>query len=155
MRPTRGSSSTSSSTASITLARTEWMWAISTMGTGRGARPGRMAAARSAAATPSSRSGARARKRSSSPAVRGTTGRPPGDSRGQHDRRVLEGLALEQPGEEQVALLPQGQLVVEVEIGVVGQQPAGLELDQGGGDEQELGGDLEVEVSSSAANSVR
>ena len=65
--------------------------------------------------------------------------------RAEHRRDVLERLALEQAGEQQVALLPQGELVVEVDVGRTRQQPAGLELDQRGGDEQELGGDVEVE----------
>src|SRR5205823_13129661 len=60
--------------------------------------------------------------------------------------RVLERLALEQPGEQEVALLEEGQLLVEVDVVAARQQPAGLELDEGGGDEQELGGDVEVEV---------
>ena len=60
-------------------------------------------------------------------------------------RDVLERLALEQPGEQEVALLPQGELVVEVERCRARQQPAGLELDERGGDQQELGGDVEVE----------
>ena len=64
----------------------------------------------------------------------------------EHDRRVLERLALEQAGEQQVALLPQGQLVVEVEVGLVGQQSPRLQLDERRRDEQELGGDLEVEL---------
>ena len=64
---------------------------------------------------------------------------------GQHGGGVLEGLALEQAGEEEVALLPQGQLVVEIAVVEVGQQAPGLQLDQRGRDEQELGGDLEVE----------
>src|SRR5581483_8472998 len=54
---------------------------------------------------------------------------------------VLERLALEQPGEEEVALLPEGELLVELDVVPPGQEPAGLQLDQGGGDEQELGGD--------------
>ena len=84
--------------------------------------------------------------RSSRPAVRGWE-RPAavGQAR-QHPRRVLERLALEQAGQQQVALLPQRELVVEVDVVVAGQQAAGLELDQGRGDQQELGGDVEVEV---------
>ena len=35
----------------------------------------------------------------------------------EHGGDVLERLALEQAGEQQVALLPQGQLVVEVDVG--------------------------------------
>src|SRR5207245_1985891 len=60
--------------------------------------------------------------------------------------RVLERLALQQAGEEQVALLEQQQLVVEVEVVAARQQAAGLELDERGGDEEELGGHLEIEM---------
>ncbi len=58
---------------------------------------------------------------------------------------VLERLALEQPGQEEVALLEAQQLLVELEVLDAGEQAAGLELDQRGGDEEELGGDVEVE----------
>src|SRR5690606_28335055 len=64
----------------------------------------------------------------------------------QHARNVLERLALEQAGEQQVALLPQGQLLVEVDVVAPRQEAPGLELDQGRGDQQELGRDLEIEV---------
>ena len=63
----------------------------------------------------------------------------------EHLGGVLEGLALEQAGEQEVALLPEGELVVEVDVGVLGQEALALQLDEGGGDQQELGGDLEVE----------
>ena len=59
--------------------------------------------------------------------------------------RVLERLALEQPGQQQVALLPQRQLLVELDVVAAGQQPAGLQLQQHGGDQQELGRHVEVE----------
>ena len=59
--------------------------------------------------------------------------------------RVLEGLALEQPGEQEVALLEAQQLLVELDVVAARQQPPRLELDQRRGDEQELGGDVEVE----------
>ena len=36
--------------------------------------------------------------------------------RPEHGRDVLERLAVEEPGEEQIAFLPQGQLVVEVDV---------------------------------------
>ena len=58
---------------------------------------------------------------------------------------VLERLALDQPRQQQVALFPQRQLVVEIDVVGTGQQAARLELDQGGGDQHELGGDVEVE----------
>ena len=43
------------------------------------------------------------------------------------------------------ALLPEGQLLVEVDVVVARQQALGLQLDERGGDEQELGGDVEIE----------
>ena len=55
------------------------------------------------------------------------------------------GLALEQAGEQQVALLPPDQLLVGVDVVGAGQQPAGLELDEDGGDDQELRERLQVE----------
>jgi hypothetical protein len=61
-------------------------------------------------------------------------------------RRVLERLALEQLREEQVALLPEGELVVDVDVAHPRQQPAALELHEGCGDEEELGRHLEVEA---------
>ncbi len=63
----------------------------------------------------------------------------------EHAGDVLEHLAVDEPSQKQVALVPEGQLVVEVEIVVAGQQAPGLQLDEGGGDEEELGGDLEID----------
>ena len=59
--------------------------------------------------------------------------------------RVLERLALQQPSQEQVALLPQGQLLLQIAVVPPGEQAAGLELDQGGGDEEELGGHVQID----------
>ena len=58
---------------------------------------------------------------------------------------VLERLALEQAGEQQVALLPERELLVEVDVVSTGQQSPRLQLDERRGDEQELGRDVEVE----------
>ena len=60
--------------------------------------------------------------------------------------RVLERLALEQARQQEVALLEAQQLFVELELVEAREQAAGLELHQRGGDEQELGGDVEVEL---------
>ena len=60
-------------------------------------------------------------------------------------RDILERLALEQPGEEQVALFEPQQLFVELGVLEAGQQASGLQLHEGGGDQQELGGDVEIE----------
>ena len=86
----------------------------------------------------------RATKRSSGPTRRGNE-RAASARPAQDGGRVLERLALEQAGQEQVALLPEGQLLVEVDVVAARQQPPGLELDQRGRDEQELGGHVEVE----------
>ena len=59
---------------------------------------------------------------------------------------VFERLALEQSRQQQIALLEQPQLFVEVDVVAPGQQTAGLELDERGGDQQELGRDLEVHL---------
>ena len=64
----------------------------------------------------------------------------------QDQRSVLEGLALDQACQQEIPLLPQTEFVVEIDLVVVGQQPAGLEFDQCGGDQEKLGGDLEVEL---------
>ena len=49
------------------------------------------------------------------------------------------GLALEQAGQQQVALLPADQLLVGVDVVAPGQEAARLELDEHGGDDQKLG----------------
>ena len=77
-----------------------------------------------------------------------TRERAPGTigERVERDGRVLERLALDEAGEQQVALGPQRQLLVEVEVVVARQEAAGLQLDQRGGDEEELGGDVEAQL---------
>ena len=63
---------------------------------------------------------------------------------------VLERLALEQAGEQQVALLPERELLVEIDVVATREQAACLQLDERRGDQQELGRDVEVERSASA-----
>ena len=122
------------------------MWTMDTLGSGLGDAARTRARARSSGVTPASRSGARARNQASGPAVRGAAAGAVVEHPGQVRARLGERLALQQLGQEQVALLEQGQLVVvEAVAGRLGQQAAGLELDQGGGDDQELGGRLQVE----------
>jgi hypothetical protein len=60
-------------------------------------------------------------------------------------RRLLERLALQQAGEEKVALLPEPELLVEVDVITAWEQAPRLELHQDGGDQEELGGHLQVE----------
>ena len=78
--------------------------------------------------------------------MRGTRAAPDPQVALEHPGRVLERLALEQAGEEQVALLEAQQLLVELAHVGAREQAAGLELDERRGDEQELGGDVEVEA---------
>ena len=82
----------------------------------RARRPAGTRPAGRSAVTPASRSGVRSRKRSSSPATRGNDRPASSARRREHRGGVLERLALEQAGEEQVALLPERQLVVEVDV---------------------------------------
>jgi hypothetical protein len=61
-----------------------------------------------------------------------------------HLRRILERLAFEEPGQQEISLLPQAEFVIEIEGVVDGQQAPTLQFDQGGGDQQELRRQLEV-----------
>ena len=63
----------------------------------------------------------------------------------EHAGDVLEGLALQQAGQQEVAFLPQRQLIVEVDVVTTGQEPTRFELDERCGDQQELGGDVEID----------
>ena len=56
------------------------------------------------------------------------------------------GLALEQPGQQEVPLLPADELLVGLDVAAAGQQAPGLELDEDGGHHQELGQDLQVDL---------
>ena len=145
IRPTRGSSSISSSTASATGHRTGATWSRSTWGTGLGVDRPEERVAQLVGGDAGQQVGRQVGERLLQPG-------PPGDRAlgqrgepGQLGGGVLERLALEQAGQEQVALLPDGQLLVELDVLAAGQQAPGLELDQGGGDQDELGGDVEVE----------
>ena len=61
----------------------------------------------------------------------------------QHPGRLLEGAALEEAGQEEVAVLRGGELVGDLVV-VLDQEVPGLELDQRGRQQQELGGGVEV-----------
>ena len=61
------------------------------------------------------------------------------------ERGVLERLALEQPREQEVALLEAEQLFVELGVVETREEAARLQLHEGGRDEEELGGDVEIE----------
>ena len=62
-----------------------------------------------------------------------------------HRGDVLERLALEQAGEQQITLFPERELLVEVDVVATRKQAACLQLDERRGDEEELGRDVEVE----------
>ncbi len=55
------------------------------------------------------------------------------------------GLELEEPGQETVALLEAGELLVVLDVVGTGKELAGLELHQDGRDHEELAGGLDVE----------
>ncbi len=63
----------------------------------------------------------------------------------QHRGDILEGDTCQQAGEQLVALFEQSQLVVEIHVIGAGKEPSRLQLDEGGGNEDELAGHLEVE----------
>src|SRR4029079_14943420 len=67
------------------------------------------------------------------------------DTRMQHLRRVLEGLAVEQPTEQQIAFLEAAQLLVELDVVAPREQAPGLQLHQRRRDQQELGCRLEID----------
>ena len=64
-----------------------------------------------------------------------------------HDAsRVLERLALEQAREQEVALLESHQLFVEIDVLAPREEAPRLQLDERRRDEQELGGDVEIDA---------
>ncbi len=63
---------------------------------------------------------------------------------------MFERAVLQQPGEQQVANLEQRQVFFVVDLSGR-QQPGGLEVEQGGGDHQERGGLLQVQLGSDLA----
>ena len=60
--------------------------------------------------------------------------------------RRLEGLALQQASQQQIALRPQGQFLVQVQRLAVGQKAAALQLNQRGSDKQKFGGHFQIEL---------
>ena len=122
------------------------MCVVWTSSTTFGARPRRAAASNASSATRSSGSGASERNGSSGPGgARDRTARGL-QPVAHHARRVLERLALEQPREQEVALLEAHQLLVEIDVFAAGQQPARLQLDERRRDQQELGRDVEIDA---------
>ena len=72
-------------------------------------------------------------------------GAPVGEGPRQEIGDVLVGPVLQQPGEEQVAGLEQGQVLGVLDL-PRGQQPGRFQVEQGGGDDQELAGLVQVPV---------
>ena len=113
---------------------------------GLGANAASAIAANSLRAMPSSTSGSSSASHGSRAASRGRrgAGRRPASRRGQRGD-LLERAVLQQPGEQQVPGLQQRQVLLVLDR-AVGQQPGGLEVQQGGGDDQERGGLVQVPV---------
>ena len=114
-------------------------------GTGFGASARAASAANSCGPSPSRTSGSRLANCGSrvtdadEPAA--LLGHPVGEEGG----RLLVGAVLQQPGEEQVARLEQREVLLVVDL-AARQQPGGLEVEQRGGDDEELGGLAQVPV---------
>ena len=131
--------------ASATLARIGATWSVSTTGASFGASARRAAASSCSGRTRSSGSGTSERNGSSGPATRGTIRSARRIRAENAPAASLKVLHSSSRREQQVALLEAQQVLVEVEVGRRGEQPARLQLDQGGSDEQELGRDVEIE----------
>ena len=114
-------------------------------GTGSGRSARAASAANSAGPRPSSTSGSRPAKRSSRPTARGNRRASSASRAASTGGHLLVGAVLQQPGEQQVAGLEQGEVLLVLDL-AGRQQPGGLEVEQGGGDDQELGGLAEVPV---------
>ena len=142
-----GSAAEHDSTASRTLARIGAMWSTSICSYRlRRQRPQRPPPA--AWTAPPARAG-RGRATGTAPRGRPRRARLRSARRTsvvQRRGRVLERLALEQAGEQEVALLEAQELLVELDLLERRQEAARLELDERRRDEQELGRDLEVEA---------
>lgn len=65
--------------------------------------------------------------------------------RAEDSTHVLERLALEEPRQQEVALLPESEFLVEIDVLSSGQQTTSLQFHEGGRDQQELGRHVEIE----------
>ena len=112
-------------------------WSSPTAGISRGARARAASAAKSSALSVQTSSGVCLRYFSSSRTERtwrvDSALEPPGEPAG----GLLEGPVLQQPGEQQVAGLEQRD-ILGVDQLALRQQPGDLQVEQGGGDDQEL-----------------
>ena len=66
------------------------------------------------------------------------------DEPSKHSSNILEGLRFEKSSEQHVALFPQGQFVVEIDIVGIRQQAAGFKIDKGRRNQQKAGGDVKI-----------
>ena len=140
-----GSRRSTVSTASRTLARTGAMCSVSTTTHRRRREHAQRGGAQRVGADALERVGHERAVRLLGPGGAGHAAVGAADAGLEARGGVLERLALEQAGEQQVALLEAEQLLVELDVFEAGEQAAGLELHERGGDEEELGGDVEVE----------
>ena len=134
----------SASTTSATVTSSTRTWSTSTWETGRGS-----SARRAAARTSSGRQEREQVRLQALEALVQPGEARPGLRRGQLGGREPdagggERRALDKAGEQVVTLLEEGEVLL---VGLVasGKEPPALQLDEGGGDDQEFGGDLEVE----------
>jgi len=109
---------------SLMLIRGAWICSVETFGGGLGASVSAASRANSAGPRPRRTSGRSSANRGGHPG-------------GEHARHFLVGPVLEQPGEEQVAGLEQGQVLFVLDL-AGWQEPGGLEVEQGGRDDQEV-----------------
>ena len=126
------------------------MCASDSSGPGLGCSALAASAANSSSPRPISTSGSRVANRSSSPTARGNRRASAAIRLCEHGGHLLEGAVLQQPGEQQVARLEQGEVLLVLDV-AVRQQPGRLEVEQGGRDDQERRRLVEVPVGAGAA----
>ena len=140
---TRRSRSTSHAACSRTLTRGACRWSSITTGVGRGVMTRCARAANSTGPSPSRPQEAGPRNAPRAPQPAGSGGSPRAIRAARTSGRLLVGAVLQQPGEEQVAGLEQRQVLLVLDVGGR-QQPGRLQVEQGRGDHEELGGLAEV-----------
>ena len=119
------------------------MWWRETSGTGLGSIALAASWANCSSPMPISTSGSRVANRSSSPTARGWRRDSAASRSSKTAGDLLEGAVLQEPGEQQVARLEQREVLLVLDV-ALRQQPGGLEVEQGRGDEQERRRLLEV-----------
>ena len=141
--PVRRSRSTTSAACSRTLTLAAWMCCSDTSSTGLGS----IAFAASAGELLEPDADQHLGQQAGEPLLQPDRPRVPARLVGQpvleHAGDLLEGLVLQQPGEQQVAGLEQGEVLLVLDV-ALRQQPGRLEVEQGRGDQQERRGLLEV-----------